>query len=148
MFQIYSRAYALGYAFSKRTTQNTPMSTYIKPIPRPSPPHSLTIPPTTHLQPSTPPTSFTTYTPLRFSIRNLTPTMKDPLTACLIALTGDFGPTRSLPALKKWIEANGGKVAKAVSPKTTHLVCSKEAWKKQTATGKTPSLIRICFARV
>ena len=62
--------------------------------------------------------------------------MKEPLTNCIIAITGDFGATRSITALKKWIEVNGGKVAKAVSSKTTHLICSKENWKRQVSTGK------------
>ena len=59
-----------------------------------------------------------------------------------IALAGDIKdsstPPRSIPIeqLKKWIQANGGTYAARVTPQTTHLVASKEAWKRGVEGGK------------
>ncbi|KAF6231217.1 hypothetical protein HO173_010549 [Letharia columbiana] len=58
---------------------------------------------------------------------------KQPLKRFTIAITGYFGEQRSSEQMRKWIHNNGGIFAYNVSPKITHLVCSKEDFKKNVA---------------
>jgi hypothetical protein len=67
--------------------------------------------------------------------------MKDPLKKVVIAITGDFGgKSRSIENIKRWIESNGGKYSTKIEDGVTHLICSKENWKKQVPAGITPFL--------
>jgi len=66
--------------------------------------------------------------------------MKDPLAKFTIVISGDFGEKRSHENLKRWIENNGGKVTSSNSTSVTHLICSKEHWKKQHPTGMSSNL--------
>lgn len=58
-----------------------------------------------------------------------------------IALAGDIKDysdppkTISYEQLKKWICNNDGKWTPSVRPQTTHLICSKEAYKKRDGAG-------------
>ncbi|MCJ1462632.1 hypothetical protein MMC07_001234 [Pseudocyphellaria aurata] len=68
--------------------------------------------------------------------------MKDPLKSFTIAATGTFGPQRSYEKIRQWVEANGGTFTMTISPKVTHLICSREHFKKGVAMGmisSTPS---------
>lgn len=60
---------------------------------------------------------------------------KQPLKRFTIAVTGYFGEQRSLEQARKWIQVNGGTFASEVSSEVTHLVCSKEHFKKNVAMG-------------
>jgi hypothetical protein len=62
--------------------------------------------------------------------------MKDPLKQKVIAVSGDFGPSRKHESIKRWIELNGGKYSSKVEKGVTHLVCSNEHWKNQPRAGK------------
>ena len=62
--------------------------------------------------------------------------MKDPLKKCTIAVTGDFGKTRTTEKLKHWIEKNGGTYATKIDGDVTHLICSLEHFKKSVSMGK------------
>ncbi|KAM0805679.1 hypothetical protein BDR22DRAFT_968894 [Usnea florida] len=55
---------------------------------------------------------------------------KQPLKRLTIAVTGDFGEQRSVEQMRRWIHVNGGTFAYDVSAEVTHLVCSKEHFKK------------------
>ncbi len=61
--------------------------------------------------------------------------MKHPLKRFTIAVTGNFGETRTHDKMKQWIEANGGTFAPKISVEVTHLVCSKEHFKKSVTIG-------------
>lgn len=61
--------------------------------------------------------------------------MKYPLQHLTIAVTGDFGKARPHDRMKQWTEHNGGKFVREISRKVTHLVCSKEDYKKESALG-------------
>ena len=52
-----------------------------------------------------------------------------------IAVTGDFGPKRTHEKMRQWVEKNGGTFAKDVSKNVTHLVCSKDHYKRNTPMG-------------
>ncbi|MCJ1425716.1 hypothetical protein MMC29_003616, partial [Sticta canariensis] len=56
--------------------------------------------------------------------------MKDPLKRFTIAVTGDFGPQRSHEKIRQWVEANGGTFASNITPKVTHLICSRQHFKR------------------
>ncbi|OCL09245.1 hypothetical protein AOQ84DRAFT_388320 [Glonium stellatum] len=56
--------------------------------------------------------------------------MKNPLSKYTIVATGDFG-SHSYGDMKRWVENNGGTWATSVTARTTHLICSKEHWKKK-----------------
>lgn len=60
---------------------------------------------------------------------------KQPLKRFTIAISGNFGEQRSVEQIKRWIQANGGTFAADVSSEVTHLVCSKEHFKKGVAMG-------------
>jgi hypothetical protein len=62
--------------------------------------------------------------------------MKDPLKKAVIAITGDFGSSRKLENMKRWIENNGGRYSAKVEEGVTHLVCSEDHWKSQPVAGK------------
>ncbi len=64
--------------------------------------------------------------------------MKTPLKKFTIAVTGEFGELRTHDKMKQWIEANGGTFATKISAKVTHLVCSREHYKKSVAIGIVP----------
>ncbi len=61
--------------------------------------------------------------------------MKYPLKPFTIAVTGDFGESRGHDKMKQWIIRNGGKFAMDISPEVTHLICSKEHYKKAVIMG-------------
>ena len=61
--------------------------------------------------------------------------MKQPFKPFTIAVTGDFGEARTHDKIKQWIEANGGNFTLKISAEATHLVCSREHYKKQVAMG-------------
>lgn len=74
----------------------------------------------------------------RFKSCRSTMTMgRQPLKRFTIAVTGNFGEQRSSEQMRKWIHANGGTFASDISPDVTHLVSSKEHFKKNVAMGTT-----------
>lgn len=66
--------------------------------------------------------------------------MKHPLHRFTIAVTGDFGESRGHDKMKQWITRNGGKFTTDISSKVTHLICSKEHYKKAVLMGMTDAL--------
>lgn len=52
-----------------------------------------------------------------------------------IAVTGDFGEQRPTEKIRQWIHCHGGTFAWEVSSKVTHLICSKEHYKKMVTMG-------------
>ena len=54
---------------------------------------------------------------------------------CTVAVTGDFGSARSHEKMKQWVEKNGGTFSKEITKSVTHLVCSKEEWKRKGPMG-------------
>lgn len=62
--------------------------------------------------------------------------MKYPLSNTVIAVTGEFGPSRTHEALKRWIKANGGTFAPEVTAATTHLICTSAHWKARVGAVK------------
>ncbi|MCJ1472638.1 hypothetical protein MMC13_001287 [Lambiella insularis] len=52
---------------------------------------------------------------------------------CVIAVTGDFGSNKSHDKIKKWIETQSGRFVTKISADVTHLVPSKEHFKRQVA---------------
>lgn len=64
---------------------------------------------------------------------------KQPLKRFTIAISGNFGEQRSVEKMRQWVHANGGTVASDISAEVTHLVCSKEHFKKDVAMGMTYS---------
>lgn len=52
-----------------------------------------------------------------------------------IAVTGDFGPKRSHDKMEHWVRKNGGMFSKNINKTVTHLICSKEEYKKNSAMG-------------
>jgi len=61
--------------------------------------------------------------------------MKFPMQRLTIAVTGDFGPKRSHEKMEHWVKKNGGTFSKDINKTVTHLVCSKEEYKKNSAMG-------------
>ena len=61
--------------------------------------------------------------------------MKDPFKKVILASTGDFGNDRSEQKIKQWVEHSGGKYSSKISPEVTHLVASKEHYKKSAKMG-------------
>ena len=61
--------------------------------------------------------------------------VKDPLRNLIIAITGDFGERRGIDKMKQWIHFNDGRFATEISSQVTHLVCSKDHFKKRTMMG-------------
>ncbi|TLD15063.1 hypothetical protein E2P81_ATG09911 [Venturia nashicola] len=59
--------------------------------------------------------------------------MKNPFQGFTIASTGDFGKQRTAEAIKRWVENNGGRYVTKVDEEVTHLVCSAQCWKSQSA---------------
>ena len=62
--------------------------------------------------------------------------MKQILKNYVVTATGDLGEARNHANLRKWVEANGGKWASSVTKDCTHLICSKDHWKRQVAAGQ------------
>ncbi|KAF2102650.1 hypothetical protein NA57DRAFT_71639 [Rhizodiscina lignyota] len=62
----------------------------------------------------------------------------------IIAATGDFGQARSHDNLRRWVEANGGKWASTVTKLVTHLIVSKDHWKRQVAAVRAALRIKQC----
>lgn len=68
-----------------------------------------------------------------------------------IALTGDIKDSStppksiSLEQLKRWIHANGGTYAARVTERTTHLVASKEAFKRGIEPGMPSPISSLLF---
>ncbi|KAL8745143.1 MAG: hypothetical protein Q9190_002701 [Brigantiaea leucoxantha] len=61
--------------------------------------------------------------------------MKSPMKKFTIAVTGDFGALRTHEKIRQWVENNGGTFALNISPDVTHLVCSKEHYKRSVTMG-------------
>ena len=74
--------------------------------------------------------------------------MKYPLKQFTIAVTGDFGESRGHDKMKQWIIRNGGKFTINISPKVTHLICSKEHYKKAVMMGmiRRPVLTSVVYS--
>ena len=68
---------------------------------------------------------------------------KQPLKNLTIAVTGHFGDQRSPQQIHQWIHANGAIVAHEISSNVTHLVCSKEHFKKNVAIGTAYCLLKL-----
>ena len=66
--------------------------------------------------------------------------MKHPLNRFTIAVTGDFGESRGHDKMKQWITRNGGKFTMDINSKVTHLICSKEHYRKAVLMGMTDAL--------
>ncbi|KAF2865165.1 hypothetical protein BDV95DRAFT_263607 [Massariosphaeria phaeospora] len=49
----------------------------------------------------------------------------------IITASGDVGPGRGNEQIRKWVDANGGKWVSKIQKGVTHLICSKENWKKE-----------------
>ena len=62
-----------------------------------------------------------------------------------IAVTGDFGPNRTSEKMKSWIQHHAGRFSHDISSGVTHLICSKEHFKKEVAMGMLISRIYLCF---
>ena len=62
--------------------------------------------------------------------------MKDLLKRCTIAVTGDFGAARSFEKIRQWIQVNGGNFSYDITPQVTHLICSKDHFRKSVTMGK------------
>ena len=62
--------------------------------------------------------------------------MKDPLKKYTIAISGIFGDARPHEKIRRWIENNGGTSPTTINAQTTHLICSKEHWKKGVKIGE------------
>jgi len=58
-----------------------------------------------------------------------------PLTGLIIAAAGDFGRGKGVEQLSKWVVRNGGRWASRIAKGITHLICSKEAYKKNVDAG-------------
>ncbi|KAL2056068.1 hypothetical protein ABVK25_003711 [Lepraria finkii] len=56
--------------------------------------------------------------------------MKQPFKKLTIAVTGNFGANRGHGQMKNWIARNGGRFTTEISSGVTHLICSKEQYKK------------------
>jgi hypothetical protein len=63
------------------------------------------------------------------------------LSKLVIAVTGTLPADTA--AIKKWVEANGGKWSARVDKRVTHLIASKEVWKKVTDSVQQASDLRI-----
>lgn len=61
--------------------------------------------------------------------------MKQPFKKLTIAVTGNFGANRGHDQMKNWITRNGGKFTTEISSGVTHLICSKEQYKKDVLMG-------------
>ena len=61
--------------------------------------------------------------------------MKHPLKSFVIAVTGDFGTDRSFEKIRQWIQVNGGVFSYDINAQVTHLVCSKEYFRKNRGLG-------------
>ncbi|KAF2238042.1 hypothetical protein EV356DRAFT_529536 [Viridothelium virens] len=60
-----------------------------------------------------------------------TPRKRGPLKNLTIAATGDFGSDKPHDKIKQWVEYNGGTFSSTVDTHTTHLIASKDHWKKR-----------------
>ena len=62
--------------------------------------------------------------------------MKDAMKRFTIAVTGDFGEHRGFEKMRQWIQVNGATFSYDVSPIVTHLICSKEHFRKNVTMGR------------
>jgi hypothetical protein len=53
----------------------------------------------------------------------------------VITAVGDMGPGKSNEQLKRWVEANSGRWQPRFTKGVTHLICSKDAYKKNDSAG-------------
>ena len=53
----------------------------------------------------------------------------------VMAFSGDFGAGWSHDQMSNWIRLHAGEYVRDISPKTTHLICSIEDYKKRTPQG-------------
>lgn len=70
--------------------------------------------------------------------------MKNHLKNFMIAVTGDFGQHRTHEKIRQWIELAGGIFAPKIDSDVTHLVASKEHYKKNVLMGMI-SIFCVCF---
>ena len=61
--------------------------------------------------------------------------MKDPFKKVVLAATGDFGKDRSDQKIKQWVEHHGGTYSSKIGPDVTHLVASKNNYKRSAKMG-------------
>jgi hypothetical protein len=59
------------------------------------------------------------------------------LSKLIISCSGDVG--QKPEQLKKWVENNGGRWVPKPTKGITHLICSKEHWKREVDSGKCSS---------
>ena len=52
------------------------------------------------------------------------------LKKCVIAIAGDLGTGRDPRNIQRWVEINGGAFSFSINEGVTHLLCSKEYFKK------------------
>ncbi|MCJ1334830.1 hypothetical protein MMC09_000095 [Bachmanniomyces sp. S44760] len=55
----------------------------------------------------------------------------NPLKNCVVAVTGEFGEDKGAEQIKRWVEVNGGTFVTRIAPDVTHLVCSKEHYRRR-----------------
>ncbi|KAL9088588.1 MAG: hypothetical protein Q9165_006108 [Trypethelium subeluteriae] len=60
-----------------------------------------------------------------------TPRKRGPLKNLVVAATGNFGSDKPHDKIKQWVEYSGGTFSAVVDAQTTHLVASKDHWKKR-----------------
>lgn len=72
-------------------------------------------------------------------------TGKDIFKFDVIAVTGDFGPNRTTDKMKSWIQHHAGRFSNEISSNVTHLICSKEHFKKEVAMGMLMSVVYSYF---
>ena len=70
--------------------------------------------------------------------------MKDPFKKVVLAATGDFGKDRSDQKIKQWVERQGGKYTSKIGPEVTHLVASKDHYKRSAKMGTYVGLVFVC----
>ena len=72
--------------------------------------------------------------------------VKSPFKNFTIAVTGDFGEQRGIEKMRQWIQFAGGIFVHEMSSKVTHLVCSKDNFKKRVNLGMSDQVSSIqCF---
>ena len=59
-----------------------------------------------------------------------------------VCLSGDFGPKAE--KVRQWVEANGGRLSKHVDTDVTHLITTKDAFRKPTGEGIVNALSKTC----
>ena len=73
--------------------------------------------------------------------------MKDSLKNVVLAATGDFGKDRSTQKIRQWVEHQGGTYTTKIGPEVTHLVASKDHYKRSAKMGMCFVLVFICLSK-